>query len=108
MRPEARWDRTSDETRRDFERARARGEALIAIGSSEGEGGPRHATVWCASPGADQRFEADVDARRAPAVVARHARDGFHPALVGMTGPAEAPVLALVFERVPPGAPAPV
>ena len=108
MRPEARWDRTSDETRRDFERARARGEALISIRSYAGEGGPRHATVWRAgAPDADQRFEPDVEARRAAAVVARHARDGYHPAFVGMTGPAEGALMALVLERVPPGAPAP-
>src|SRR5580692_11567842 len=108
MRPEARWDRTSDETRRDFERAGARGETLVSICSHAGEGGPRHATVWVGGAAdADLRFEPDVEAARASAVVARHARDGYHPAFVGMTGPAEAAVMAIVLERVPPGAPAP-
>jgi CubicO group peptidase (beta-lactamase class C family) len=108
MRTEARWDRTSEETRADVERAQREGRALISISSYAGEGGPRHATVWGAgAPGRDQRFEADVDLEGAPAVLARHAREGYHPAFVGMTGPVDRALLAFVLEPVPAGAPAP-
>ena len=104
MRHEALWDRTSDETRADCARAAARGRRLVSICSYGGAASPRHATVWAAGgDGPLQRFEPDVEADRVTAVLARHAREGYHPALVGMTGAVNRPLLALVLE---PGAPA--
>jgi CubicO group peptidase (beta-lactamase class C family) len=104
MRHEALWDRTSDETRADLARARARGERLVSIGSYGDAGDPRHATVWAAGEGPEQRVELDVEGGRVTAVLARCAREGFHPALVGMVGTVEHPVIALVLERASPGA----
>lgn len=108
MRPEALWDRTSDETREDVRRARARGQIIVALSSYASGGATRHATVWRADPRApEQRFEPDVEAGRAAGVLARHAREGFHPVLIGMVGPADRPVIAFVLERRAPDAPAP-
>jgi CubicO group peptidase (beta-lactamase class C family) len=107
MRHEVLWDRTSEESCADFERARARRQRLVSICSYGDADSPRHATVWAAgAEGPEQRFEPDVDGARTTTVLARHARDGFHPALIGMTGTREHPVVALVLEGVRPGAPA--
>lgn len=106
MRHDALWDRTSDESRADFIRARARRQRLVSISSYGAAGDPRHATIWAAAgDDPDQRFEPDVEAGRATSLLAQHAREGFHPALVGMTGTTERPVLAIVLERAKPGAP---
>ncbi len=105
MRHEVLWDRTSNESRADFERARAGGERLVSICSYGDASAPRHATVWAAGSGPEQRFEPDVEAGRATEVLARHAREGFHPALVGMAGTADRPLIALVLERAGPGGP---
>ncbi len=106
MRHEVLWGRTSDETRADLARARARGQRLVSLCSYGGAGDPRHATVWAAGgEGPEQRFEADVEGGRVTAVLARCAREGYHPALVGMVGTAERPVIALALERGEPGAP---
>ncbi len=99
MRHEVLWDRTSDETREDLARARARGERLVSLCSYGDGADPRHATVWAASAGPEQRFVHDVEGGRVTSVLARHAGEGYHPALVGMTGTPERPVLALVLER---------
>ncbi len=106
MRHEVLWGRTSEETRADLAQGRARGQRLVSLCSYGEAGDPRHATVWAAdSEGPEQRFEADVAGDRVTAVLARCAREGFHPALVGMVGTAERPVIALVLERAEPGAP---
>ena len=106
MRHEVLWDRTSDETRSDFASAPARGRRPVAFCSYGGAADPRHATVWAASAdGPPPRFEPDLEGARATAVLARHAREGYHPAFVGMVGTAEHPVIALVLEHAPPDAP---
>ncbi len=107
MRHEALWDRTSDETRSDFLRAHARGSRLVSICSCGSASDPRHATVWAAGASAPpQRFEPDVEAGRVTAVLARHAREGYQPAFVGMVGTPEHPSMALVLEPTEPGVPA--
>jgi hypothetical protein len=106
MRYEVLWDRTSDETRADLVRFGARGLHLASICSYGGED-PRHATVWAAgAQSPEQRFEADVEGGRVASVLARHAREGYQPALAGMAGTVERPLVALVLERGTPDAPA--
>jgi CubicO group peptidase (beta-lactamase class C family) len=105
MRHEASWDRTSDEVSADLERARARGLRVVSLTSYGDPGEVRHAIVLAPNERAlAQRFEADVALGLEAGVLARHARDGFHPVLVGMTGPSDRPVLAFVLERVEGGA----
>ena len=93
-------DRTSDETRADLARARARGEGLAGLSSHEDGGAVLHATVWAPlAEGVEQLFEPDLPASRLAPVLAKRAREGFHPSLVAMVGPSSRPTLALVLER---------
>jgi CubicO group peptidase (beta-lactamase class C family) len=113
LRHEAFWDRTSGETRADLDRARAHARMLVSLSTYRVAGEARHATVWSAGS-EEQRFEADVPLEYVAGVLSRHARDGFHPALVGMVGAHERPerpedaTLTFVLERPPAGAKAPV
>lgn len=73
---------------------------MLSLSSSGDRLAPRHAIVLAhGSSRAEQRFVPDVDVKRATSVLAVHARQGFHPALVSMAGSAERPLLAFVLER---------
>ena len=103
MRREALWDRGSDEIHNDLIRLRANKRVVSSLCSYLDDGVTKHAIV--AQPGdVEQRIEPDVPAAQAPYVIARHAREGFHPALIGMVGSAASPEITILLARTPPGA----
>lgn len=96
--------RTSEQARKAFEAAAADGARLVALTSFGPPDAPLHNLIW-ARPNepVEQRLELDVGLAALEATVRRHAAEGFYVAAVSMTGPAPSSVLALLFERAPPG-----